>query len=149
MRGYATPPNLPKGPLLATKWAKNGVFCREVKGGEVQKSPLFGSKRSTFWGSPHPKKSILATGLLVRGPDAQKKKKIIAKNFRAPFQTSKMSASTPPLFDMKIMGQLQRKSYKLHFPTKICGHFFSRPALGGSKLLRAPFLHQAPPNKCL
>ena len=24
--GAMLPPNLPKGPLLATKWAKNGVF---------------------------------------------------------------------------------------------------------------------------
>ena len=24
--GATHPPNLPKGPLLATKWAKNGVF---------------------------------------------------------------------------------------------------------------------------
>ena len=24
--GAMNPPNLPKGPLLATKWAKNGVF---------------------------------------------------------------------------------------------------------------------------
>ena len=28
-----TPPNLPKGPPLATKWDKNGVVCKRVKGG--------------------------------------------------------------------------------------------------------------------
>ena len=56
------PPHLPKGPLLVTKWAKNGFFCRRVRG-EVQKSPLFGSSRSSFGGSAPPKKSILATGL--------------------------------------------------------------------------------------
>ena len=53
MRGMMHPPNLPKDPLLATKWG----FCRRDKGGggEVQKGPPFGV--------PHPLKSILATGL--------------------------------------------------------------------------------------
>ena len=55
MQGGAThPQNLPKGPLLVTKWAKNGVFVRELRGWG-SKSTLFGSKRSTFWGSCTPK----------------------------------------------------------------------------------------------
>ena len=39
-----TTPNLPKGPLLATKWAKNFFFfsCKRVGGGEVQKVHLLG-----------------------------------------------------------------------------------------------------------
>ena len=41
--------NLPKGPLLATKWAKNGVFIRGLRGWG-SKSSLVGSKRSTFGG---------------------------------------------------------------------------------------------------
>ncbi len=44
------PPNLSKGPLFATKWAKNG-FMKGVR-----------FKRSTFWGS-------------ARTPPPQKKKK--------------------------------------------------------------------------
>ena len=48
MQGYVHPPNLPKGPLLATKWD----FCRRDKGVRFKK----------FWG-PAPPKSILATGL--------------------------------------------------------------------------------------
>ena len=52
MRGYDAPPNLPKDPLLATKWG----FAGEIRG--------WGSKRSTFWGSrTPPPPSILATGL--------------------------------------------------------------------------------------
>ena len=30
--GRRTTPNLPKGPLLATKWAKNGVFVGRLRG---------------------------------------------------------------------------------------------------------------------
>ena len=49
------PPNLPKGPLLVTKWAKNGGFCRRVRGVRF--------KKVHFFGVPHPPKSILAMGL--------------------------------------------------------------------------------------
>ena len=49
-RGCDAPPNLPKGPLLASKWAKNGVFVGWL--GVVRfKKLTFGSKRSTFGGS--------------------------------------------------------------------------------------------------
>ena len=51
MRGYDAPPNLPKDPLLATKWG----FCRRDKGVRFKKVHLFGVL--------HPPKSILATGL--------------------------------------------------------------------------------------
>ena len=45
-------PNLPKGSLLATKWAKNeGQGGWEGQDGWSPKSPLWGSKRSTFGGS--------------------------------------------------------------------------------------------------
>ena len=49
-------PHLSKGPLLATKWAKNEVFVGGLRGWG-SKNPLFGSERSTFWGSctPHNK----------------------------------------------------------------------------------------------
>ena len=40
-RVRCTSPNLAKGPLLGTKWAKNGVFVGGLRG-EVQKSPLLG-----------------------------------------------------------------------------------------------------------
>ena len=42
--GWDTPSNLAKGPLLATKWAKNWGFCRRVGGGEVQKVNFWGPK---------------------------------------------------------------------------------------------------------
>ena len=48
MRGMMHPPNLPKDPLLATKWG----FCRRDKGGEVQKG-------SPFWGPTPPNRSWL------------------------------------------------------------------------------------------
>ena len=51
---WHTPPNLPKGPLLATKWVINGVFVIGLRGWG-SKSPLFGSKRSTFRGFCTPK----------------------------------------------------------------------------------------------
>ena len=47
----APPPNLPKGPLLVTKWAKNGIFVRGLRG-EVQKVHFWGPKGSHF-GVPH------------------------------------------------------------------------------------------------
>ena len=43
-----TTPNLPKGSFLVTKW----VFCRWVKGDEVQKVN-FGVKKVNFWGVLH------------------------------------------------------------------------------------------------
>ena len=49
-----TTPNLPKGPILPTEWVKNGVFGEGLRG-LGSKSPLFGSKRSTF-GDPAPPK---------------------------------------------------------------------------------------------
>ena len=52
---FGTLKDLPKSQLLATKWAKNGVFV----GGLGSKSPLLGSKGSTFLVSrtpPPPKK---------------------------------------------------------------------------------------------
>ena len=48
--GCDAPLNLPKGPLLATKWGKNGDFEGGFRGWD-SKSPLLRSKRSTFWGS--------------------------------------------------------------------------------------------------
>ena len=36
------PPNLPIGPLWATKWVKNEVFVGGLRGGWGSKSPLFG-----------------------------------------------------------------------------------------------------------
>ena len=49
-----TTPNMPKGPLFATKWAKNGVL----------REGLYRPKRSTFWCFILPLKSSVATGLL-------------------------------------------------------------------------------------
>ena len=47
-----TTPNLPKGPLLVTKWAKNGVFVGGVKGVRFKKSTL-GVWKVHFCGVPH------------------------------------------------------------------------------------------------
>ena len=66
-------PNLPKGPLLATKWAKNGVFVGGLKGWG-SKSLLFGSKRSTFGGSRTAPNLILAMGLSASLPQRRVKK---------------------------------------------------------------------------
>ena len=52
MQGYDAPPNLPKDPLLATKWG----FCRRDKGVRFKKVHLFRVLHP-------PPKSILATGL--------------------------------------------------------------------------------------
>ena len=49
-----TTPSLPKGPLFVTKWAKNGVFCRRVKGSEVQKVHFLGQKGPLFRGTAPP-----------------------------------------------------------------------------------------------
>ena len=57
------PTNLAKGPLLVTKWAKNGVFVAGLRAGGGSKSPLFGSKRSIL-GVLHPPDLILAMGLV-------------------------------------------------------------------------------------
>ena len=55
-----------KRSTLVTKLAKNAWgFCGRVKGWG-SKSPLFGSKRSIFWGSRTSLKLILATGLTFR-----------------------------------------------------------------------------------
>ena len=61
----STTPNLPKGPVLVTKWTKNEVFVGGMGGGVRFKSLLFGSKRSTFWGSCTSQKLILATGIKI------------------------------------------------------------------------------------
>ena len=53
MRGTMHPPNLPKDPLLATKWG----FCRRDKGVRFKKVHLYGVPH------PPPPPSILATGL--------------------------------------------------------------------------------------
>ena len=49
MQGYDAPPNLPKDPLLATKWG----FCRRDKGVRFKKVHLFGvphlPNRSWLW----------------------------------------------------------------------------------------------------
>ena len=50
---------------------------------------------------------------------------------------------------MKITGQPHREACKLNFNGKSVVIFFSGPPLRGSKILKAPFLHQAPPYKCL
>ena len=71
--------------------------------------------------------------ILVRGPDAKKKKKIIAKSVRVPLSNLKN------LFDMKTMGQPNRKSYKLNFPRKICGHFFKAPLWRVKNFKNLPF----------
>ena len=46
------PPNLAKGPLLATKWAKNGVFVGGLRGVRFKKS-IWGVQKVHFWGVPH------------------------------------------------------------------------------------------------
>ena len=64
MQGVWRTPQSAKRSILVTKWARNGVFVRGLRG------LMF--KKSTFWvqkvhilGVPHPpKKLILATGLL-------------------------------------------------------------------------------------
>ena len=70
MRGLDAPLNLPKGPLLATKMGQKWGVCKRVKGVKF-KSPLFGCKRSTFWGSRTPSKKID----LGYGPDVNKQLK--------------------------------------------------------------------------
>ena len=55
---------LTKGPLLPTKWVKNRVFVGGLRGWG-SKSPLFGSKRSTFGGFRTSPDLILATGLPI------------------------------------------------------------------------------------
>ena len=86
--------------------------------------------------------------VLFTNTDASKKI-FIMKIFLVPLQTSKNFSPPPPrLFGTTIMGQLRRKAYKLIFYWKICGNFYSKSPLQGSKILRAPFLHQPPPNKC-
>ena len=50
----------------------------------------------------------------------------------APFASPTSKIFAPPLFDMKILGQPHRKSYKLNFPRKICGHFFKVPFEGSN-----------------
>ena len=56
-----TPPNLPKDPLLVTKWVKNGMFdfVRRLRGVRFKKS-----RKVTIWGVPNHStpKSILAPG---------------------------------------------------------------------------------------
>ena len=59
-----TTPNLQKGPLLVKKLVKMG-FLYEGLGGWGSKSSLFGTRRSTFWGSCTSPKLILATRLMV------------------------------------------------------------------------------------
>ena len=56
------PANLPKGPLLATKWAKNGVLVGGLRGVKFKKS-TFGVQMVHFWGFRTSPDSILATGL--------------------------------------------------------------------------------------
>ena len=51
-RGCDATPNLPKGPLLATKWVKNGVFVGGLREWG-SKSPLLGVMHP--WGSCTPK----------------------------------------------------------------------------------------------
>ena len=75
-------------------------------------------------------------------------KNIYRKHFSGPpLQTAKKFQA--PLFVMKITGQPHRKACKLNFNGKSVVIFFSGPPLQGSTILRAPFLHQAPPYKCL
>ena len=52
----APPPQSAKRSTFSHKVGQKWGFCRRVRGGEVQKSPLFGSKRSTFGGSRTPTK---------------------------------------------------------------------------------------------
>ena len=73
----------------------------------------------------------------LRGPDA---KNFIMKFFEGPL--SDLKKFQPPLFAMKITGQPHRKACNLNFYWKLCD-FFQGP-LHGSKILRAPFLHQGP-----
>ena len=61
VQGVRCTPKSAKRSTLSTKWAKNGVFVGGLRGWGL-KSPLFGSKRSTF-GGPAPPQSTLATGL--------------------------------------------------------------------------------------
>ena len=53
LRVQHTIPNLPKGPHLATKWPKSGVFKGGFRG-RGSKGPLFGSKRFIFQGLAPP-----------------------------------------------------------------------------------------------
>ena len=85
------PPNLPKRPLLATKWAKNGVFVRVLRGWG-SKSPLFESKRSTFLGSQPPPQLILATSLYAvqKYPLGEVFTILWEENRRLPFTDTKL-----------------------------------------------------------
>ena len=76
----------------------------------------------------------------------QKKKKN-RQNFSPTFRPQKFQP--PPLFAMKIMGQPHRKECKLLFTGKFVAIFLRPPPLQGSTILRAPFLHQPPLDKCL
>ena len=62
-RGAMHPPNLPKGPLLVTKWAKSGFFVRGLRGVRFKKSSFWVQKVHIL-GVLHPQ-SILATVLAM------------------------------------------------------------------------------------
>ena len=49
-------PNLPKGPLLAIKWAKHGVFVGGLRGVKFKKS-TFLVQKVHFLGVLHPPKN--------------------------------------------------------------------------------------------
>ena len=56
------PPNLAKGPLLATNWTKNAVFVGGCRGVRFKKS-TFWVRKVHFWGFCSSADSILAMGL--------------------------------------------------------------------------------------
>ena len=63
--GATQPPHLPKGPLLATKWTKSGVFEGGLRWVRFKKS-TFGVQKVHFWGVPHHPKIDSAYGRACR-----------------------------------------------------------------------------------
>ena len=54
---FQFPKHLPKGPLSATKWAKNVFFCRRVRGVRFKKVHFLGPKGPLFEGPAPPQKN--------------------------------------------------------------------------------------------
>ena len=105
-----TPSNLSKGPLLATKWAKNGIFVGGLRGMRFKKS-TFLVQKVHFLGGPAPPKIDPAW----------------LRAWASMLQTNQKFHQKLSLFGCKIMLKLVSHTIKFSKMLFFCwNHFFIR-----------------------
>ena len=96
--GCDAPPNLPKGPLLATKCTKNGVFVGGLRGVRFKKSTFGGSHTPQIdpgYGPEREKKNFLLGGYISKSIFASSDPFCLITSHFIHFKGSQLDAFSP------------------------------------------------------